>query len=67
MAVVTEIADGTNTLFWEDRWIAGQRIRDIASAMVNMVPKQWIKKEELMRFYRMGTGSRIFMVRFRYN
>jgi hypothetical protein len=66
MAVVTEIADGTNTLFWEDRWIAGQRIRDIASAMVNMVPKQWIKKE-LMRFYRMGTGSRIFMVRFRYN
>jgi hypothetical protein len=44
MTVVTEIEDGTNTLFWEDRWIAGQRIRDIAPAMVNMVPKQWIKK-----------------------
>jgi hypothetical protein len=44
MAVVTEIGDGSNTLFWEDRWIAGQRIRDIAPAIVNMVPKKWIKK-----------------------
>jgi hypothetical protein len=67
MAVVTEIGDGTNTLFWEDRWIAGQRIRDIAPAMVNMVPKQWIKKEQLMMLYRMGTRSKIFVVRFRYN
>jgi hypothetical protein len=44
MTVVTEIGDGTNTLFWEDRWITSQRIRDIALAMVNMVPKKWIKK-----------------------
>jgi hypothetical protein len=35
--------------------------------MVKMVPKQWIKKEQLMRLYRIGIGSRIFVVRFRYN
>jgi hypothetical protein len=45
MAVVAEIGDGSNTLSWEDRWIAGQRIRDIAPAIVNIVPKKWIKKE----------------------
>jgi hypothetical protein len=42
--VVTEIGDVSNTLFWEDRWIAGQRIRDIAPTIVNMVPNKWIKK-----------------------
>jgi hypothetical protein len=51
MTVVTEIGDGTNTLFWEDRWIASQRIRDIALAMVNMVPKKWIKKKNSTRSF----------------
>jgi hypothetical protein len=42
--VVTEIRDGSNTLFWEDRWIASQQIRDIALTIVNLVPNKWIKK-----------------------
>ena len=29
MAIVTEVGDGTRTLFWEDRWLHGQRIIDI--------------------------------------
>jgi hypothetical protein len=27
MAVVSEIGDGTNTLFWRDGWVAGKSIR----------------------------------------
>jgi hypothetical protein len=30
------LGDGTNTLFLEDRWIASQRIRDLAPVMVNV-------------------------------
>jgi hypothetical protein len=65
MVVVTEIGDGTNTLFWEDRWIAGQRIRDIAPAIVNMVPKKWIKKRTVHKALQNASGSKIFVVRFR--
>jgi hypothetical protein len=31
MAVITEVGDGNNTLFWQDRWINGKSINDLAS------------------------------------
>jgi hypothetical protein len=40
IAVNTEIGDGSNTLFWKDRWLSGQRIEDLAPTIFKMVPKR---------------------------
>jgi len=40
MAVVTEIGNGTNTLFWKDKWINGRRIQDFAPLIFALVPKR---------------------------
>jgi hypothetical protein len=37
MAVVTEIGDGTNTLFWRDRWLFGKAINEIAPIISTLV------------------------------
>jgi hypothetical protein len=39
VAVITELGDGANTLFWKDRWPVGRCIKDIAPTMFKMVPK----------------------------
>jgi len=44
MAIVTEVGDGTHTLFWEDRWLHGQRIIDVAPHLHSLVAKKTIKK-----------------------
>jgi hypothetical protein len=40
MAVISEVGDGTNTLFWKDRWLSGQRMSDIAPLITSMIPKR---------------------------
>ncbi|GJN31836.1 hypothetical protein PR202_gb20284 [Eleusine coracana subsp. coracana] len=40
----TKIGNGTNTLFWEDRWLLGQRIQDLSPLIVGMVPKRIASK-----------------------
>jgi len=44
MAIITEVGDGTHTLFWEDRWLHGQRIIDVAPRLHSLVAKKTIKK-----------------------
>jgi len=44
MAITTEVGDGTCTLFWEDRWMHGQRIIDVAPRLHSLVAKKTIKK-----------------------
>ena len=44
MAIITEVGDGTRTLFWEDRWLHGQRIIDVAPRLHSLVAKKTIKK-----------------------
>jgi hypothetical protein len=44
MALVTEVGNGSNTLFWKDRWLNGKEIKDPApnfysEAFLNM---RWI-------------------------
>ncbi|GJN37197.1 hypothetical protein PR202_gb26125 [Eleusine coracana subsp. coracana] len=42
--MVTDIGDGTRTLFWEDRWLHGQRVVNIAPRLYLVVAKRIIKK-----------------------
>jgi hypothetical protein len=47
MAVVTVIGDGANTLFWKDKWHQGKRIKEIAPAVYDMVPKRTINNRKV--------------------
>lgn len=40
LAMSTEIGNGSSTLFWEDRWLFGQRIQDLSPLIFGMVPKR---------------------------
>jgi hypothetical protein len=40
MVVVSEVGDGTNTLFWKARWLSRQEISDLASLIAIMIPKR---------------------------
>jgi hypothetical protein len=40
MAVNTKVGDGSNTLFWKDRWLNGRGIKDIAPTVYGLVPKR---------------------------
>lgn len=33
------IGDGTTALFWEDRWLGGQSIRELAPMLFQCIPK----------------------------
>lgn len=45
MAVATEVGDGTNTLFWTDRWILGKCIEEVCPLIHSMVPKRIANKK----------------------
>jgi hypothetical protein len=47
MAVVTTVGDGSNTYFWEDRWLNGKAVREIAPAVAAMVPKRIVNKRRV--------------------
>ena len=34
-------SNGMNTLFWEDRWLDGMRIQELAPAVYDMVPRRF--------------------------
>jgi hypothetical protein len=42
VAIQTEIGDGTNTLFWSDRWLHRQRIADLAPRLLAAALKRRI-------------------------
>jgi hypothetical protein len=44
VAMQVEIGDGSGTLFWQDRWLHGQRIADFAPRLLAAVPKNRINK-----------------------
>jgi hypothetical protein len=40
LAMQAEIGDGSSTLFWQNRWLYGQRLVDIAPRLVAIIPKR---------------------------
>jgi hypothetical protein len=47
MAVITKVGDGSNSLFWKDRWLNGRGIKDIAPAVYDLVPKRIRNKRKV--------------------
>jgi hypothetical protein len=48
MAVTTEVGDGANTLFWEDRWLAGKNIQDIAPLVYALFSKRTAARRSVL-------------------
>ena len=44
VAIISEVGNGSHTLFWTDRWLHGQCIVDLAPRLYATVPKRRIKK-----------------------
>jgi hypothetical protein len=44
MAMATNLGDGSTTLFWKDRWLHGQILRDLAPLIFEMIPKRIANK-----------------------
>ena len=43
-AVVSEVGNGANTLFWADKWLNGQSIADLAPHLLAGIPKRIVNK-----------------------
>ena len=39
VVLITEVGNGSNTLFWTDKWINGKRVSDIAPRLFSIIPK----------------------------
>ena len=48
LALVSEVGDGSNTLFWCDRWLLGQLLVDLAPHLCAMVPKRVANKRTVV-------------------
>ena len=48
MAVITEVGNGSNTLFWKDKWLDGKGIQDIAPLIFALVPKRRSSKRTVL-------------------
>lgn len=52
------MGDGRNTLFWQGRWILGQRLEDVAPLIHSMVPKRIANKRTLYEALKGMTWAR---------
>lgn len=46
-AMITEVGDGGNTLFWKDRWILGKCIGDLFPLIRSMVPQRAVNRRNV--------------------
>jgi hypothetical protein len=51
MAVVTTVGDGSNTLFWKDRWLNGKSIKDIAPYIYAMLSARTLNKGKVIEAF----------------
>lgn len=43
-ALISEVGDGSNTMFWMDKWLHGKRVSDLAPRLFGSIPKRFINK-----------------------
>ena len=48
MAVITEVGNGSNTLFWKDKWLDGKRIQEITPLVFALVPQRRSNKRTVL-------------------
>jgi hypothetical protein len=48
MAVISEIRDGADTIFWKDRWLVGKNVQDIAPRLYALVTKGAIGRRTVL-------------------
>jgi hypothetical protein len=48
VAVVSEVGNGSNILFWKDKWLDGKRIQDIAPLVFALVPKRKFSRHTVL-------------------
>ena len=48
LAIITEVGDGANTLFWKDKWLAGRSIQDSAPNLYSLVPKRKANRRKVV-------------------
>lgn len=47
--LISEVGNGTNTMFWIDKWIHGKRISDIAPRLFSIIPKRIINRRTVQQ------------------
>lgn len=62
MSVKTEVGDGSTTLFWTHRWIAGKSVEEIAPSLLRHVKKKRNGPEQCSKLWRRMHGYEIYMV-----
>ncbi|WVZ89858.1 hypothetical protein U9M48_036211 [Paspalum notatum var. saurae] len=55
--VVTEVGDGSQTLFWADRWLLGQKLEDFAP---RICPREGSRNELFLKSLQITRGLLIF-------
>ncbi|KAG2564742.1 hypothetical protein PVAP13_7NG023489 [Panicum virgatum] len=48
LAIITEVGDGANTLFWKGKWLAGRSIQDLAPNLYSLVPKRKANRRKVV-------------------
>lgn len=64
--LITEIGNGSNTLFWTNRWINGRRVSHIAPRLFGIIPEsitsKWIVQEALLNRRRIADIDRLLVI-----
>jgi hypothetical protein len=47
--LISEVGNGTNTMFWIHKWIHGKRVSDIAPRLFSIIPKRIINRRTVQQ------------------
>ena len=61
-ALLSQVGNGSNTLFWLDHWLHGKSLVDLAPDVVACVPNSLVLKRSMQSALLTTTGSMIFVV-----
>jgi hypothetical protein len=59
MVLISEVGNGSSTLFWTDKWLHGHRLGDMDPTLFAAIPNRISKKGQFKRLFRIRDGLRI--------